>query len=261
MNVLLIGCGRMGSAMARGWQGQRRVLVFDPMLESLPAGAERIDTLDAVDVEGELAIVLAVKPQKFGAIVDDLRPLADRGVLGVSIMAGIALDDLSEAIGPRVVRAMPNTPAAIGRGITAVVAGQGVGTDDRAIVDALLAPTGDVVWIDDEAQIDLVTAVSGSGPAYFFRFTEALAQAGADAGLSPALAIRLARGTFVGAAALADADNATLAQLRQQVTSPGGTTAAGLGPMDADDAMDRLVGKVVEAAAARSRELAYRGGV
>ena len=260
MDVLLIGCGRMGSAMARGWQGQHRVLVFDPMLDTLPPGAERIDALGDVDAEGDLVVVLAVKPQKFEAIAGDLRPLADRGVLGVSIMAGITLGALGEAIGSRIVRAMPNTPAAIGKGITAEAAGPGVGANDRSTVDALLAPTGNVVWLADEAQIDIVTAVSGSGPAYFFRFTEALAKAGGDAGLPIALSTQLARATFVGAAALADADSAALAQLRQQVTSPGGTTAAGLAPMDADDAIDRLVGKVVAAAATRSRDLAGRGG-
>lgn len=246
----------MGGAMARGWQGKHRVLVFDPMIDAVPPGTERVDALDAVDVEGDLAVVLAVKPQMFGSIADMLQPLRARGVLAVSIMAGITLDALGTALGDRVVRAMPNTPAAIGKGITAAVAGPGIADDDRAAVDALLAPTGDVVWIADEAQIDAVTAVSGSGPAYFFRFTEALAQAGAKEGLPPDLAMQLARATFSGAAALADADTTPLAELRRQVTSPGGTTAAGLAQMDEDEAIDRLARKIVEAAAARSRELA-----
>jgi pyrroline-5-carboxylate reductase len=151
---------------------------------------------------------------------------------------------------------MPNTPAAIGQGITAAVAGAGVRMADLVTVNGLLAPAGQLVWIDDEAQIDAVTAVSGSGPAYFFRFTEALAKAGTQAGLSPELAMQLARATFTGAAALAQADGETLAELRRQVTSPAGTTAAGLAQMDADDAIDRLAQAVVDAAAARSRELA-----
>lgn len=257
MNVLLIGCGRMGSAMARGWNGAHRVLVFDPVASELPAGAQRVDSLDAVDVEGELAVVLAVKPQIFPSIGEALRPLASRDPLFVSIMAGITLAGLSDAAGSgRVVRTMPNTPAAIGRGITAAVAGRDVRMSDFATVNGLLEPTGQVVWIDDEAQIDAVTAVSGSGPAYFFRFTEALAKAGAQAGLPADLAMQLARATFTGAAALAGADPAELAELRRQVTSPGGTTAAGLAQMDADDAIDRLAQAVVDAAAARSRELA-----
>ncbi len=247
--------------MARGWRGAHRVLVFDPLAAALPDGAERLDSLDAVDqavADGAaLAVVLAVKPQVFPAIAQSLRPLAARDALFVSIMAGITLAGLGDALGSgRVVRTMPNTPAAIGRGITAAVAGHAVCDGDRAIVDALLAPTGPVVWIDNEAQIDAVTALSGSGPAYFFRFTEALAQAGAQAGLPPALAMQLARATFTGAAALAEADASDLAELRRQVTSPGGTTAAGLARMDADDAIDRLAQAIVAAAAARSRELA-----
>lgn len=246
----------MGGALARGWQDRHRVLVFDPMLDTLPGGAERVAAIEAVDVEGDLIVVLAVKPQMFGPISAAFGPLADRGVFGVSIMAGVTLAALEETLGPRVVRAMPNTPAAIGKGISAVLAGPGIGAADRAAAEALLAPTGDVVWLENEAQIDAVTAVSGSGPAYFFRFTEALAKAAADEGLPQELAMRLARATFAGAAALADTERAPLAELRRQVTSPGGTTAAGLARMDADNAIDQLVRAVVEAAAARSRELA-----
>jgi pyrroline-5-carboxylate reductase len=257
MNVLLVGCGRMGGAMARGWNGAHRVLVFDPMAAELPDGAERVDSLDAVEVEGELAVVLAVKPQVFPSIGETLRPLAAQGALFVSIMAGITLTGLGDALGSgRVVRTMPNTPAAIGQGITAAVAGRDVRMGDLATVNGLLEPTGQVVWIDDEAQIDAVTAVSGSGPAYFFRFTEALAKAGAQAGLPPALSMQLARATFTGAAALAGADPAELAELRRQVTSPGGTTAAGIAQMDLNHAVDVIVQAVVDAAAARSRELA-----
>ncbi|MCW4460703.1 pyrroline-5-carboxylate reductase [Sphingomonas sp. BT-65] len=258
MDVLLVGCGRMGGAMARGWQGAHRVLVFDPLAAELPEGAERAGSLDDVEAGGELAVVLAVKPQVFPSIAESLRPLARADALFVSIMAGITLQGLSDALGSgRAVRTMPNTPAAIGQGITAAVAGRDVRMSDFATVNELLGPTGQVVWLDDEAQIDAVTAVSGSGPAsYFFRFTEALAKAGTEEGLPPALAMQLARATFTGAAALAGADPAELADLRRQVTSPGGTTAAGLGQMDQTDAIDRLVQSVVEAAAARSRELA-----
>lgn len=247
----------MGGAMARGWNGAHRVRVFDPLAAELPAGAERVAALDAVETADDLVLVLAVKPQVFPAIAPALRPLAANGALVVSIMAGITLAGLGEALGSaRAVRTMPNTPAAIGRGITAAVAGRDARMGDLAIVNGLLEPTGPVVWLDDEAQIDAVTAVSGSGPAYFFRFAEALARAGAQAGLPAELAMQLARATFIGAAALADADPAALADLRRQVTSPGGTTAAGIAAMESDRAIDGLVQAIVDAAAARSRELA-----
>ena len=257
MNILLIGCGRMGGAMARGWAGAHRVLVFDPAATALPEGAERVTSLDA-GLPEPLVVVLAVKPQVFPSIAASLASIATRDTLFVSIMAGITLEGLGSALGAtqRIVRTMPNTPAAIGCGITAAVAGREVSEEDRAAVDALLKPTGELVWLDAEDDLDVVTAVSGSGPAYFFRFTEALAAAGASAGLAPELAMRLARATFTGAAALARADEAELKKLRRQVTSPGGTTAAGLAEMDADSAIDRLAEAVVRAAAARSRALA-----
>lgn len=257
MDVLLVGCGRMGGAMARGWRGAHRVLVFDPMAVDLPQDAERIDSLADIDPGGDLAVVLAVKPQVFPAIGDSLRPFAACDALFVSIMAGITVRGLGNALGSgRVVRTMPNTPAAIGQGIAAAVCGRDVRMSDIATVNQLLAPTGPVVWLDDERQIDAVTALSGSGPAYFFRFTEALAKAGTHAGLPADLAMQLARRTFIGAAALADTDPAELAELRKQVTSPGGTTASGLMQMDQDNGIDRLARAVVDTAAARSRELA-----
>lgn len=257
MPVLLVGCGRMGGAMARGWAEREAIFVHDPLAEALPEGAERVEALETLAGE-DLVVVLAVKPQIFGTLGPSLRPLADGGALFVSIMAGITLAGLEAALGgaQRIVRAMPNTPAAIGRGITAAAAGPAITAADRARVDQLLAPTGALLWLGDEAQMDAVTAVSGSGPAYFFRFTEALARAGEGAGLPPPVAMQLARATFTGAAALAEQGSADLAALRQQVTSPGGTTAAGLGEMDRGDAIDRLAVAVVDAAAARSRELA-----
>ncbi|MFM6932223.1 MAG: pyrroline-5-carboxylate reductase [Novosphingobium sp.] len=257
MTILLVGCGRMGSALARGWAGRRRVLVLDPMARDLPEGTERIPTLDGIEAADELTVVLAVKPQVFGSVAQDLRALAARDALFVSIMAGITLGGLSDALGStRVIRAMPNTPAAIGRGITAAVTARDCRTDDVATADALLFPTGPVVWLDDEDQIDAVTALSGSGPAYYFRFTEALAAAGAAAGLPAGLAMQLARTTFTGAAALAEADLTPLAELRRQVTSPAGTTAAGLAAMEAENAIDRLACAIIDSAAERSRQLA-----
>lgn len=257
MTVLLVGCGRMGSAMARGWAGSERVLVFDPMLDAPLEGTERIGALEDAVTEDPV-VVLAVKPQIFGSLGSALQPLAEGGALFVSIMAGITLAGLGTALGGsrRVVRAMPNTPAAIGQGITAAIVGDAVDARDRARVAALLAPTGALVWLDSEDQMDAVTALSGSGPAYFFRFTEALALAGERAGLPAPLAAQLARATFTGAAALAEQDSAELAELRRQVTSPGGTTAAGLEEMDRGGAIDALAVAMVDAAAARSRALA-----
>lgn len=257
MPVLLVGCGRMGSAMARGWADRDTVFVYDPFNDAMPEGAERIDALNGLDQE-DLAIVLAVKPQVFGPLAPSLRALAEGNRLFVSIMAGLTLGGLSEALGgaQRIVRAMPNTPAAIGRGITAVASGKAITEADRFRVTELFAPTGGLLWLDDETQMDAVTAVSGSGPAYFFRFAEALAHAGTKAGLAPEIAMQLARATFTGAAALAETEATDLAGLRRQVTSPGGTTAAGLEQMDNGDVIDRLAEAIVTAAAARSRELA-----
>jgi pyrroline-5-carboxylate reductase len=257
MNILLIGSGRMGGAMARAWIADHRVLVFDPAAPT-PVGADRVGVLAAANLPDELIVVLAVKPQIFPELAPSLKMLAARGTLFVSIMAGITLAGLGAALGGSecVVRAMPNLAAAIGRGITAAVRGKAVSHADVAAVEALLRATGELVWLEEEDDLDAVTAVSGSGPAYFFRFTEALANAGVALGLEPALAMKLARAGLTGAAALAEQDRATFAELRQQVTSPGGTTAAGLAKMDEGYAVDRLLNQALTAAAARSRELA-----
>jgi pyrroline-5-carboxylate reductase len=252
----------MGGAMARQWVGTHRTLVYDRDA-ALPSGTERIETLNLSAIPADvdmtnLVLVLAIKPQSLPSIASLLAPFGARGALALSIMAGVRMSTLRGLFSGsvRVVRAMPNTPAAIGRGITAAIAHEGVNHVDRELVESLLAKTGEVVWVDKESDLDVVTAVSGSGPAYFFRFTEALAKAGAAAGLSPELAMKLARATFIGGAALADIDLSQIAALRAQVTSSGGTTAAGLARMDEDDAIDQLVSRVVSAAASRSRELA-----
>ena len=254
MTVLLIGCGRMGGALAQAWLGQDRVLVHDPMAAPL-AGAEMLAALDPALVPEDAVIVLAVKPQAFAALAPGLTPLAGR--LVISIMAGIPVAALSAAVGGsgRVIRAMPNTPAAIGQGITAALPGAQVDAADRVRAETLLRAAGDVVWLDAEGDLDAVTAVSGSGPAYFFRVTESLAAAGVVAGLSPELAMKLARATFTGSAALAGQRAESLAALRTEVTSPGGTTAAGLTALDEGAAIDRLMADVVQRAARRSREL------
>lgn len=254
--IMLVGCGRMGGAMARGWAETHDVIVFDPHAPPLP-GTRRVDRIDGADLPRELVVVLAVKPQMAAEVLPAVRPLAERGDLILSIMAGVKSATLGSTLGgtERIVRSMPNTPAAIGKGITAAFGGSAITAADRAMVDALLRSVGDVVWLESEDQLDAVTAISGSGPAYFFRFAEAMAQAGAAMGLDPELAMRLSRATFTGSAALADLDPASLAELRIRVTSPGGTTAAALAQFDKDEALDRLVRRAVDAAESRSREL------
>lgn len=258
MGVLLVGCGRMGGALARGWRSNEDVAIFDPAAPAIE-GVRRLGGLDEADtLAPPLTVVIAVKPQILGEVLPSLRPLAQAGALIVSVVAGATLATLRNGLGEDalLVRTMPNTPAAVGRGITAGVAGDGVSPEYRERAAQLLEAGGDFLWLEDEDQMDAVTAVSGSGPAYFFRFTEALARAGVGAGLSEDVAMRLARATFVGAGALAGARQDDVAALRQEVTSPGGTTAAALARLDAGEALDRLVAEAVEAAAARSRELA-----
>jgi pyrroline-5-carboxylate reductase len=185
-----------------------------------------------------------------------LKPLVGPGTLVVSIMAGTKIAALRAACGGAVVRAMPNTPAAIGRGITVAVAAQGVDAGQRAVADALLRATGAVEWVDDEALMDAVTAVSGSGPAYIFLLAEELARAGVAAGLPADLATKLARETVAGSGELLHCSDLDAATLRQNVTSPGGTTAAALGVLMGENGLKELMTRAVAAATARSKELA-----
>ncbi len=171
-------------------------------------------------------------------------------------MAGATIASIAEVCGGAVVRAMPNTPAAIGRGITVAVAANNVSAAQRAIADALLRATGSVEWVDDETLMDAVTAVSGSGPAYVFLLAEELARAGVEAGLPEALATRLARETVAGSGELLHRSEASSATLRQNVTSPGGTTAAALEVLMGPDGMQPLLTRAVAAATRRSKELA-----
>lgn len=254
--ILLVGCGRMGGAMARAWAASEKVYVYDPQAGDIP-GTARLEQLTPDTLPSPLTVVVAVKPQVLGDVLPQVAPFARAGCLILSVVAGATLSRFGAAlgVGARVIRTMPNTPAAIGRGVTAAVAAPGVTAADRARADALLAALGQTLWVADEGQMDAVTAVSGSGPAYFFRFTEALARAGEACGLDSVTAMALARATFTGAAALAEARAEPLDALRTEVTSPGGTTAAALGEFDREDAIDRLVAQAARAAAARSQEL------
>lgn len=261
--IVLAGAGKMGGAMLSGWLAQgvapASIAVIEPMpsdeIKALTAKGVRLNA--APSEIGDVAVlVLAVKPQMFRQAGPQLRPLVKPSTLVVSIMAGTPTAALKEVCGGMVVRTMPNTPAAIGRGITVAVAADAIAPEQRAMVDALLRATGSVEWVDDESLMDAVTAVSGSGPAYVFLLAEELARAGVAAGLPAALAEKLARETVSGAGELLHRSDLDAATLRQNVTSPGGTTAAALGVLMGDDGFRPLLERAVAAATARSKELA-----
>jgi pyrroline-5-carboxylate reductase len=261
--IVLAGAGKMGGAMLAGWLARgldpRRVCVIEPHpsgeITALAAKGIRLNP-SPKDVGAAATLVVALKPQTFGEAGAELKPFAGPSTLVVSIMAGTTIASISQACGGSVVRAMPNTPAAIGRGITVAVAADNVSAAQRAVADSLLRATGSVEWIDDENLMDAVTAVSGSGPAYVFLLAEELARAGVEAGLPPELATKLARETVAGSGELLHRSDLPSATLRQNVTSPGGTTAAALEVLMGKDGLQSLLTRAVAAATRRSRELA-----
>ncbi len=261
--VMLVGAGKMGMALARGWLDAglppSNLVLVDPSpgdaAKDLAADYDLTIHAEAVGLEPNV-LVLAVKPQIIGAVMGGLKQAIGPQTLVLSIAAGISIEKLSAGLETgRVVRTMPNTPAQIGKGVTGAVAGAEVSSDDRAAADALLSAAGQVAWFDHEGDLDAVTAVSGSGPAYVFNLVEALAAAGVKLGLSETVAMQLARQTVIGAAALMEVDPAPASVLRQNVTSPNGTTAAALEVLMADDGLAPLMEKAVDAARARSQEL------
>jgi pyrroline-5-carboxylate reductase len=261
--ILLVGCGRMGGAMLVGWreQGLSPSVAVDPSAEAAArAGADLIVLAGADGLDPDFApaaVVLAVKPQNAAATLPLYRRYAGRAVF-LSIMAGRTLGGMATLLGPdaQIVRAMPNTPAAVRQGITVACPGPGVTQDQRALCDRLLQAIGKVAWVDDEGLLDPVTAVSGSGPAYVFLLAEILEQAARDQGIPPDLARLLARQTVSGAGALLAASSEDAAALRRGVTSPGGTTQAALEVLMAAEAWPGSLRKAVGAATRRSRELA-----
>jgi len=261
--VVLAGAGKMGGAMLSGWLAQgldaRRVVVIEPQpsndIRALAARGMRLNP-SPKDIGNIAALVVALKPQAFREAGPALKPFAGRAALVVSIMAGTTIASVAEVCGGNVVRAMPNTPAAIGRGITVAVAANTVGSAQRTTADALLRAIGSVEWVEDESLMDAVTAVSGSGPAYVFLLAEELARAGVAAGLPEALATKLARETLAGSGELLHRSDLSAASLRQNVTSPGGTTAAALEVLMGADGLELLMTRAVAAATRRSRELA-----
>jgi len=257
-SLWLIGCGNMGGAMLRGWLADglppANVTIVDPVLENAPQGVRLVREIPAG--EAPSILVIAIKPQSLDAAAPALRQGVQPQTLVISILAGVETTTLKARLGAdAVVRAMPNTPAAIGQGVTALFSSD-ASASQRKVSQALMKSLGTVAWIDDEAQFDAVTALSGCGPGFVFRFIDALADAGAALGLDPALAAILARDTVAGAAALARASNETPAVLADRVASPGGATREGLNRLDQADGIRHLLNETLDAAAQRSRAMA-----
>lgn len=259
--IALAGAGKMGGAMLTGWLAggldAKRAIVVEPFpsdeIKALAARGVRLNPQDAGTAD---TLVVAVKPQTFREAGPGLKRLVGPSTLVVSIMAGTTIAALEQVCGGMVVRAMPNTPAAIGRGITVAVPAKNVSAAQRGTADALLRATGSVEWVDDEGLMDAVTAVSGSGPAYVFLLAEELARAGVEAGLPAELSTKLARETVAGSGELLHRSDLPSATLRQNVTSPGGTTAAALEVLMAKDGLQPLMIRAIAAATKRSKELA-----
>lgn len=262
-NLVLVGAGKMGAAILDGWAARgldlHRVAVFEPqpslqISRYLPQGLQLNPAREGLNAT---AIVVAVKPQSAAEALPGLAALVGPSTVVISIMAGRTLTMMQGALpqGAAIVRTMPNTPAAIGRGITVAVPNAHVTTAQRDLTERLLTAIGVVEWIEDETLMDAVTAVSGSGPAYVFLLAEYLASAGAAAGLPPDIAEKLARVTVAGSGELLHLSPDDAATLRKNVTSPGGTTAAALGVLMADNGLEPLMKAAVAAATRRSREL------
>ncbi len=264
--VVLVGAGRMGGAMLRAWlrsgMNPEQIFVVDP-----GAPADTVALRDehgfsiAVDPEAVTTtpgvIVLAVKPQQMDDVLPGLGHLMGGQTVAMSIAAGRTVESIARHLGPNrpIVRAMPNTPAAIGRGMTVAYANAEVTPDQTRICSELLGAVGEVAWIDDESLMDAVTGVSGSGPAYVFLLTECLADAGVEAGLPRDLAEQLARVTVQGAGALMAESEEPAGKLRENVTSPGGTTEAALNELMGEPGLRELMKRAVAAAVRRSKEL------
>lgn len=263
--IVLVGAGRMGTALLAGWIARKLgpVIVVEPdpspALRKI-ASRNRVKLLADV---GQLpkgrvrACVVALKPQILKTHAAALSAVAQSGATMISIAAGTTTPVLRKAWGSkaRIVRAMPNTPGAVGRGIAGLYAARGAGAKDKALAEALLAALGETVWVKRESLINSITAVSGSGPAYVFLFVEALAQAAQAEGLPRAAAEKLARATVAGSGALLDADRAAPSELRRAVTSPGGTTEAALAVLMRPDGLAALVARAVAAARKRAEAL------
>lgn len=258
--VWLVGAGNMGGSMLRGWiaasRDPRTIVVIDPAARGLPDG---VLVLPAPPPDGAppAVLVLAIKPQLLDVVAPVLAEAVAAGTMLFSILAGVEIASLRArfAAPATIVRAMPNLPAAIGRGVTALY-GERLDAADRAVAEGLVAPLGRIEWIDEETLFDAVTALSGCGPAFLFRFVEAMAAAGTALGLPVAQAARLALATVEGSALMASAATETPATLADRVASPGGSTREGMNVLDAEDALNGLLRRTLAASARRNAELA-----
>ncbi|SEL10764.1 pyrroline-5-carboxylate reductase [Roseovarius nanhaiticus] len=258
--LVLLGCGKMGGAMLEGWLNgglpPSSVWVIDPKPSDWL-------TSTGVTINGDLPqtpgiVLIAVKPQMMGDALPSLKEMGNGTTLFISVAAGTPISAFEDALGAHspIIRAMPNTPAAVGRGITSIIGNVHASSGQMDLAETLLSAVGQVVRLENEDQMDAVTGVSGSGPAYVFHMIECMAKAGEAEGLSPELAMQLAQATVAGAGALAENAKETPEQLRVNVTSPNGTTQAGLDVlMDEERGLPDLMRRTVAAAANRSREL------
>ncbi len=265
IHIALIGCGKMGAALVQAWEEAHltsRIDVVEP--SDLPITSPHMHHFRQISDMAEAKIspdivVIAVKPALVPKVCDQLSQFLPNSVPVVSIAAGMTLDTLQKSfpVGQPLIRAMPNTPARIGKGMTVAVTKPDIFATQMHLAHAALAATGAVEWVEDESLMDAVTAVSGSGPAYIFYMVECLVKAGLEAGLPHELASRLARQTLIGTGALAEADSEIPPDiLRQNVTSPGGTTEAGLSVL-MDGRWQKILQETVAQAQARSRELSH----
>ncbi len=267
--ILLVGCGKMGSAMLAGWLDQgldaEAVHIVDPYQDSIK---ENFPTIEKKQLHKDISevpkrlkpsiVILAVKPQMMSEALSSLNELKIADAVILSIAAGKNITYFEDFFGKKqaIIRAMPNTPAAIGKGVTVCIANGPVNDDQKKISSALLKTVSSVEWVSDENLMDTVTALSGSGPAYVFYLAEVMAAAGESLGLSPELSRKLADQTVSGAGALLEASNETAAKLRENVTSPGGTTAAALDVLMSDQGIAKVIRRAMQEARNRSKELA-----
>ncbi|TDL89250.1 pyrroline-5-carboxylate reductase [Meridianimarinicoccus aquatilis] len=259
--LAVLGCGKMGSAMLAGWL--QRGLAPSSVWVTDPHPSDWLLSIDGLNLnvgfpESPAVVLVAVKPQMMADALPGLTALGGRDTVFLSVAAGVPIARYADMLGENtpIIRSMPNTPAAVGKGITALVGNDRVNEEAMRMAEDLLSAVGQTVRLEHESQMDAVTGVSGSGPAYVFHMIEALAAAGAAEGLPTDLAMQLAKATVAGAGALAEAATETPAQLRVNVTSPNGTTAAGLEVlMDEAAGLPPLIRATVKAAADRSREL------
>jgi len=266
---VLIGCGNMGVAMLRGWMSgplSPVVHVVEPFGDfrdrAAGLGAQPVAALDDLpaDLKPDL-VVLAVKPQMVGPVLTDCAALAAHGASFVSVAAGVTIRAMTSTLpsGTAIIRCMPNTPAAIGEGMMVLCKGSAVSAETAQFTQALFATSGAVTWIEDEGLMDAVTAISGSGPAYVFHFVEALTEAGEALGLPAETALLLAKQTVAGAGRMAMASDTPPDELRRQVTSPNGTTAAALEVLMAKPGLREMLAKATRAARDRGVELGKGG--